>query len=452
MPHCRRTVWILFSLLLSAHSMTVSAYTDAEIDQMISALKAENSALKEEVKQLKEQSNSAQTAVLKEQVVTSNTQTQDPVISIKRSIEKQQSVFKINGFLSAGATKADPAVSDQNLTFKDDISFDTDSIVGLQTSFQLSADADVTVQMIARAADNWELEAEWAFLRYHLTEDLSFRAGRLRLPLYLFSESLDVGFSYPWVRPPSEIYALPISNYEGIDLLYTKASGDWVHQFQVFTGEDSDDNFQTSNFFGGNITSSSGPWTYRASAFRFDIEFSKFGGRELPPPLDTVEDGGTYYTLAGMYDDGNWLAITELSVFDTNQTIVFRNTDSGYITLGKYMGRLLPYATYAKSYTTSEPTPYTLFEIPLDPPVNIPFPPFIIDSIPVSSEALEFTGTSYSLGMRFNLTENTSAKFEWNHYTELDNTGGIWNSLRFNNEAKGVDDIDIYSVVLDVVF
>ncbi|ARN76216.1 hypothetical protein BST96_20180 [Oceanicoccus sagamiensis] len=406
------------------------AYTDAEIDQMFKALQAENDALKEEIKQLKQESE----ATIQEQLVPARQNNQTQISSVKRSLEKQQSALKINGFLTAGASKADPAVYDQNIDISDDITFDTDTIVGLQTSFQLSPKSDVTVQMVARAADNWELEAEWAFLRYNLTDDLSFRAGRLRLPLYLFSESLDVGFSYPWVRPPNEVYALPIKNYEGIDLLYTASTGDWIHQLQVFAGNDNDDNFDTSNFFGGNITSSSGPWTYRISAFKFDIEFSKFAGFE---PTENIEDGGTYYTLAGMYDDGNWLAITEISTYKTDQTTVFRDTDSGYVTLGKHMGKFMPHFTYGKSYTTNEPK---------DDPVDILLGQFI-----------NFTGTSYAAGLRYNLTENTSAKLEWTHYTDMDGTGGIWNGLRFDelNGSSGpedIDNIDIYSIVLDVVF
>ncbi len=411
-------------------SSTAAAYTDAEIDEMFKALKAENQALKEEIQQLKMDAEPQ----ISEQVVPARTNQQSQISSVKRSLEKQESALKINGFLTAGASKASPAVYDQNIDISDDVTFDTDTIIGLQTSFQLSPEADVTVQMVAKAADNWELEAEWAFLRYNLTDDLSFRAGRLRLPLYLFSESLDVGFSYPWVRPPNEVYALPIRNYEGVDLLYTASHGDWIHQFQVFVGNDSDDNFDTSNFFGGNMTSSMGPWTYRASVFKFDIEFSKFAGFE---PTENIEDGGTYYTLAGMYDDGSWLAITEISTYKTDQTVVFRDTDSGYITLGKHIGNFLPHITYGKSYTTNEPKG---------------------DSLDIFlGEFVNFTGTSYAAGLRYNLTENTSAKLEWTHYTDMDGTGGIWNGLRFDQLTgaagpENIDDIDIYSIVIDVVF
>ena len=410
--------------LLLTQVATVQAYTDAEIDQMIKALKEENQELRKEVQRLQRQQDQNTADKLIERPVSRSSQSEQQINSVKRSIESQDNNFKINGFLTAAATTADPAVYNQTSSYDDDIAFDNESIVGLQTSFNVNEITDVTVQMVARGEENWNLEAEWAFVRYSPTDDLSLRAGRLRLPLYLFSESLEVGFSYPWVRPPSEVYALPISNFEGIDLLYTLPSGDWFHQLQVFTGQDKGDGYETDDFYGANITSTTGPWTVRASAFTFDIEFSKFA--EFIP-AENIEDGGSYYTLAGMYDDSNWLVVSELYVYDTKETIAFRDTEAGYITIGKYINDWLPYFTYAKAYTTNEP----------DSPL---------------SRFVNFTNTSYTVGARYNMTANTSAKFEWNHYTDLDDTGGIWNGLAFSDRAEGIEDIDIYSIVLDVVF
>ena len=58
------------------------------------------------------------------------------------------------------------------------------------------------------------------------------------------------------------------------------------------------------------------------------------------------------------------------------------------------------------------------------------------------------------------LNASTSVKFEWSHYRDMDGTASIWNSLRFDypdgilqpNRAANVDEIDIYSVVIDATF
>ncbi len=448
--HFFRRCAMLSLVVLSA---TTHAYTDAEIDLMFKALKAENQALREELQQLRQRSADVeknQQAELKEQLVPATHRPGQQISSIKRSLDEQQETIRVNGFLTAGASKADPAVSDQNNSFSDDISFDTDSVVGLQTSFQVNEKTDVTLQMVARAAEDWEVEAEWAFLRYRITEDLSFRAGRLRLPIQLFSESVEVGFSYPWVRPPSEVYSLPINNFEGVDVLYADNFGDWAAEFQIFAGNDNDDTFQTDELFGANATLSSGPWTVRASAssFSFDIDIASFSPIEQ---VEFVEDGGSYYALAGMYDDGEWLLLAEISTFDSDQGNIFRDSDAGYVTVGKYFGKWMPHLTFAKSYTTNEPDPYTLFTIPVEVIPNPGDDPIIVE-VPVSSETLEFTGTSYTMGLRYNITENTSAKMEWTHYSEFDDTGGIWTNLRFVGASGGVDEVDIYSLVIDVIF
>lgn len=237
------------SLLWLLTPLTALSYTDAEIDQMLGELRKENQDLKEEVLQLKNQpdnQNLEQTTV--KPTSTNEQAPQTTANSVMRTLENDKEKFQINGFLSAGVSEASRDISDQNISFSDNASFDTDSIVGLQTTFHINDTTDVTAQLVARGSDNWDLEADWAFIRYSPTDELSLRAGRLRLPLYLFSESLEVGFSYPWVRPPSEVYAIPLDNYNGIDGIYNLTAGNWVHSVQLFVGNENDDTFETKVF------------------------------------------------------------------------------------------------------------------------------------------------------------------------------------------------------------
>lgn len=64
------------------------------------------------------------------------------------------------------------------------------------------------------------------------------RAGRLRSPVYMYSESLDVGFSYPWLRLPDEVYSqVQLTNYEGADVVYTLPLSYGSVTFQVAAGQ-----------------------------------------------------------------------------------------------------------------------------------------------------------------------------------------------------------------------
>ncbi len=83
-----------------------------------------------------------------------------------------------------------------------------------QFTQQLSAIVQVVSQHIY---DNtWRPQIEWANLQYQLTPDFSIRAGRSVAAPFLVSDTSLVGYTYPWVRPPPELYwELPVSNQDG---------------------------------------------------------------------------------------------------------------------------------------------------------------------------------------------------------------------------------------------
>ena len=95
-----------------------------------------------------------------------------------------------------------------------------DSLLGLQGTLGLSPRWSLTVQ--ARLApsisfDNrWEATLPWAFVSYRAANDLLLRAGKLRMPMYLFSENMDVGASYAVLRMPTEVYSTaPTTDFTG---------------------------------------------------------------------------------------------------------------------------------------------------------------------------------------------------------------------------------------------
>jgi hypothetical protein len=47
------------------------------------------------------------------------------------------------------------------------------------------------------------------------------RVGRTDLDVFLLTDSRNIGFAYPWVRPPIELYDLvPVTNSDGIGFSY----------------------------------------------------------------------------------------------------------------------------------------------------------------------------------------------------------------------------------------
>jgi hypothetical protein len=77
------------------------------------------------------------------------------------------------------------------------------------------------VQWVARnhAGAFFEQNLEWAYLRWRPWNDLDLRVGRLGLDVFLLSDYRNVGYAYPWMRPPQEFYA-PLFPYhlDGADI------------------------------------------------------------------------------------------------------------------------------------------------------------------------------------------------------------------------------------------
>jgi len=134
--------------------------------------------------------------------------------------------FQINGFFSAGATWStveflNTGVEPVYLSLiRQRPSWEKDTNVGLQFTKFLREDVSVTTQLFAEGARDFDVEASWAFIKWEPSDRWQFRAGRVRTQTYMLSDYVDVGYAYPWIRPPQEVYSqIPasFSNVTGVD-------------------------------------------------------------------------------------------------------------------------------------------------------------------------------------------------------------------------------------------
>ena len=168
----------------------------------------------------------------------------------KRKLDKGGNAFdqvKLNGFFSAGVTKTDSDVPyGWELEIDDDLNFQSDSNVGVQMQFTMSERTAFTLQMISNLGSDEAMDADWAYISYKVTDTLTAKIGRIRTPYFLISEYLGVGFAYPQARPPTEIYWLPLTGVEGIDLLWKKSFGSWLYETQFNFGGGAHEEAKTS--------------------------------------------------------------------------------------------------------------------------------------------------------------------------------------------------------------
>src|SRR6185437_4102671 len=122
-----------------------------------------------------------------------------------------------------------------------------DTKLGLQLDTKFTDRLTAVVQVISQNRyDNsytgkpihrYVPSVQWANLKWQITDDISFRAGRMVLPLMMFSEFRDVGYANTLVRPPIEMYGIvPFSTNDGADLTWHHTFGPVTNSLVLFDG------------------------------------------------------------------------------------------------------------------------------------------------------------------------------------------------------------------------
>ncbi len=239
---------------------------------------------------------------------------------------------------------------------------------GAQLSYGITDTVGVTVQTTAKAQqDEWKANLEWAYLSWQTTDQLMLRAGRLRSPVYMYSESLDVGYSYPWLRLPDEVYSqVQVTNYEGVDAVYTVPLSYGSVTFQVAGGQaknrdyyayDEQFDIDYGNLSGASVSLATNDFgTLRIGYVEADISTAVsgtvnnylVGNPNANLPLLTLEkEKGKFTSIGYQYDNGTWVSSNEW----TSRMIEndgMESIDSFYLMGGRRFGDFLPHVTYAQ--------------------------------------------------------------------------------------------------------
>ena len=214
------------------------------------------------------------------------------------------------------------------------VDFAPDSVMGVQTNFRLGDSAEAVLQVVSRESpkNNYLPRASLAFLSYSPSPESTLRMGRLRLPIFMLSDSIDINYAHPWVRPPVEVYGLsPFSDLDGIDFFYRRRIKDVDVELHPYLGRSQLDIVQTghtslSHLRGLNIGLSSGALTLHAGYARARLDM-RWGDPFTSSLLDALHatpsgeriiaemqgsDAATSFTSAGFQWDGErWLLIGE---------------------------------------------------------------------------------------------------------------------------------------------
>ena len=350
----------------------------------------------------------------------------------------QASELTINGFLTVGASmldeqKASIAGADNNGGFKQD------TVLGLQIQKQVNKSTIATGQLVSRGSDDYSTEAAWAFATYAATDDLDIRMGRLRIPFFYFSDFLEVGYAYNWVRPPGEVYRIPFSSIDGTDLNYRYSSGNLDGSVQIYYG-------RYKGPFTQDFGQGLGPETYTADFKNFtgivlSNNLSNFGSRlsyhqaELNIATPATSTLGTIITNAGndfsftgqtsrfleaalSYDDGDNTLIAEWTSLE-HDNAAFLDDQAWMLSASKRFSDITAHATYTQHKTEFDSGSQGAMQ------KNLP---------------LETDQNSIITGIRYDYDSSTALKLEIQTNDEKTIDG-----------AKG-DSATLYSVAINIVF
>lgn len=284
----------------------------------------------------------------------------------------EQGEHRFNGFGTVGVThlggEDDGRSYGINGQTNDSWRGDQLSKFGAQLSYGLTDSVGVTVQATAKAQqDEWKANLEWAYLSWQTTDQLMLRAGRLRSPVYMYSESLDVGYSYPWLRLPDEVYSqVQVTNYEGLDAVYTVPLSYGSVTFQLAGGQAKnrdyyayDDEFDIDydKLFGASVSLATNQFgTLRIGYVEADITTDITGTVNnylTGNPNDNLsllvldKEKGKFTSIGYQYDNGTWVSNNEwTSRMIENDGL--EAIDSFYLMGGRRFGDFLPHVTYAQ--------------------------------------------------------------------------------------------------------
>lgn len=285
------------------------------------------------------------------------------------SLEKQSSLedrVQVNGFMTFAMEKTNKVKDSagnnlyfQNSVGNDDWNLDRLTRAGIQFNGKISDKAEAVVQVLGRANEDFDAQIKWAYVGYDISDSLTARAGRFMLPFYMHSQYTQVGYAYPWIELPTEMYAVvPMDTIEGVDLTWNVSTGNIAHSINVFWGgmdvESNGALFEVRDEHGINLRSNLGNWTawYSYTNSQVSVDVSANVSPPFPPALGNslnMDHHTAYFTGLGLqYDNGSLFVMAERGRLDlATPAHWFPTLDSGYVTAGYRFGKFTPHVTWA---------------------------------------------------------------------------------------------------------
>lgn len=369
--------------------------------------------------------------------------------------------WQVSGFATAGAVYSDSnrlEFARVGIDAPGGHKLDTgpDSVLGVQLGMRLGDRNDAVVQLVTRETQrgDYDPRAALAFVSHALTPELTVRAGRLRNPFFMFSDTADINYNQPWVRPPVEVYGLnPFSDLDGIDLLHRSRIGAAFVELHPYAGRSrvpviGGGRARLEDLIGMHVTVEAGRLSLSAGYARAELGVQRTSARyrafaaSLPPQLGAKLSGAgadaSFSSLGLQWDDGRWLVSAEVA--RTTAEAFTNSTSAGYLAVGHRFGSLTPYLSLARQRQDA-------------PLVDAATAGDYAAQIAPFNRSRNQAQRSLTAGVRWDVLHNTAVKAEFARVrTDADAHGTF--IARGDPFAPGLDrqSINLMSISVDVVF
>tara|TARA_Y100001960_G_scaffold333679_1_gene440196 strand:- start:3981 stop:5003 length:1023 start_codon:yes stop_codon:yes gene_type:complete len=280
--------------------------------------------------------------------------------------------IQLSGFGTVSAAKSDnstPVLFSRNIT--DEWCFDCDTTFGAQLDWQVTANIRTTVQVLKRPQDtfsNPELERAHIEFAY---DNLRFKAGRLRIPLYIMSEYYYVSSAYPWLRLPPEVYAnnLGITHYEGATL-------DWEIQLNdelqlTFSPYISVPEKERYELYGADFTLDTDYAFGFSSELYFDENFIHLAYSRVSTEQEGLVTGDVDYNL-NFFSIGLSYYIGDALHFQAETLLEKELSSNWYAGFDYRIGQFTPYVQYGQARKGKDSQSYLIgLRYDLHPQINV---------------------------------------------------------------------------------
>ena len=373
---------------------------------------------------------------------------------------------RINGFASivGGQTLDD---DDTLYGYDNDFNMEQESKFALQVSADLQERLSATAQVIARGENDFDAEFEWAYLTYEISDNSQLSAGKMRIPFYRYSDFLDVGYAYRWVRPPKSVYNLNFSTYEGLSYLYNSNIGEWDSSIQLMYGSVNEDiaavtesdNVEINDAFGFNWTLSKDWFTARAAYILSEVSIdvsnsaqlsalfsglSGYGLNEQRQDLAVEEDDSYFAGIGFGIDYNNFLFDAEYTQYEIEDSFLAKQSQY-YASVGYRIDDWTVHFTYENNDDENDSSELNTIPAQIQTPngpINVstnpsdPNAPLLRDATNFVLLSQRAESNTYTIGARYNFHPSAAFKIDVS---------------RFEDDITNTE-VDLVSMGVDLVF